>query len=335
MKKVLFGITWAAAHNYMWLYVGGGVILLLTYSTWAYSKNVEKLVAPQWEKRLLLYFSKTKTFIKLGLLIVGLTALFLALLQPQWGKKEQKVEQEGRELFIALDISRSMLASDVKPHRLAFAKSKIKKLVKLLHAERVGLLVFSGDALIQCPLTRDTAAFNLFLDSVDAETISSGTTAIAQALHTILKMFIGLPARNNKVVVLFTDGEDFSSNLTTVKEQAKKENVHIFTYGIGTKEGAPVPLLDDDGRPVGHQKDASGKVVISRLNEPMLRALSRDSGGTYITPTQKDEDLNQLVEQVQRYEKEKLENKDFEVEEERYPYFLAVSFVCFLLEWLL
>lgn len=335
MKKVLFGVTWAAAQNYIWLGAAGILLILLAWSTRAYIQNIAKLVAPQWQKRLLLYFSKTKTFIKAVLLAVGICALFLALLQPQWGKKEQVIEQEGRELFIALDISRSMLASDVKPHRLAFAKSKIKKLVKLLHAERVGLLVFSGDALIQCPLTRDTAAFNLFLDSVDAETISSGTTAIAQALYTVLKMFGGMPARSNKIVVLFTDGEDFSSDLSKVKEQAKKENVHIFTYGIGTKDGAPVPVLDEDGRPIGHQKDESGKVVFSRLNEPMLQALSRDSGGKYIRPTQKDEDLNELVGHVQRYEKEKLENKEFEVEEERYPYFLAVSFICFLLEWLL
>ncbi len=335
MKKVLFGITWAAAQNSWWLFAAGALLVLLAWSTHAYIQNLARLVASQWQKRLLLYFSKTKTFIKSFLLAAGLVALFIALLQPQWGKKEQHVEQEGRELFIALDISRSMLASDVKPHRLAFAKSKIKKLVKSLHAERVGLLVFSGDALIQCPLTRDTAAFNLFLDNVDAETISSGTTAIAQALNTILKMFKGMPARSNKIVVLFTDGEDFSSNLSAVKAQAQKENVHIFTYGIGTKDGAPVPVLDEDGRPVGHQKDASGKVVFSRLNEPMLRALSRESGGKYIGPTQKDDDLHELVAHVQNYEKEKLENKDFEVEEDRYPYFLAISFVAFLLEWLL
>ncbi|MFT6765912.1 MAG: Ca-activated chloride channel family protein [Alteromonas naphthalenivorans] len=335
MKKVLFGISWASAHNSIWLLAAGALLVLLAWSTRAYLQNVIKLVAPQWEKRLLLYFSQTKTYIKAILLAIGICALFLALLQPQWGKKDQQVEQEGRELFIALDISRSMLASDVKPHRLAFAKSKIKQLVKLLHAERVGLLVFSGDALIQCPLTQDTAAFNLFLDSVDAETISSGSTAIAQALHTIVKMFAGMPARNNKIVVLFTDGEDFSSNLSKVKEQAQKENIHIFTYGIGTKDGAPVPVLDDDGRPIGHQKDASGKVVFTRLNEPMLRALSRESGGKYITPTQKDEDLKSLVYEVQKYEKEKLEHKEFEVEEERYPYFLAVSFICFLCEWVL
>jgi Ca-activated chloride channel homolog len=335
MKKVLFGITWASAHNYMWLGLAAAIVGLLVYSTYKYLINIGLLVAPQWVDRLLQHYSYRKTIIKSILLIVGVNALFLALLQPQWGKKDEVIEQEGRELFIALDISRSMLASDVKPHRLAFAKSKIKKLVKLLHAERVGLLVFSGDALVQCPLTKDTAAFNLFLDSVDAESISSGTTAIAQALHTILKMFAGMPTRKNKIVVLFTDGEDFSSNLSKVKEAAKKEHVHIFTYGIGTAEGAPVPLLDGEGRPIGHQKDESGKVVFSRLNEEMLRALSRESGGKYIQPTQKDEDLGQLVHEVQKYEKEKLDDKELETEEERYPYFLAVSFVSFLLEWLL
>ncbi len=335
MKTVLFGITWAAAQYSPGVVLVVAIIGYLIYAARKQRAQVALLAAPQWRPRLLYHYSERKAALKTVLLSIGLIALFLACLQPQWGKTEQIVEQEGRELFIALDISRSMLASDVKPHRLAFAKSKIKKLVKLLGADRVGLLVFSGDALVQCPLTKDAAAFTLFLDSVDAETISSGTTAIAQALHTIIKMFASLPTRNNKIVVLFTDGEDFSSNLSEVKERAQKENIHIFTYGVGTADGAPVPVLDQEGRPVGHQRDESGKVVISRLNEPMLQALSRETNGNYISPTQKDDDLQKLLREVEKYEKEKLDTKELQKEEERYPYFLAISFLTFLLEWVL
>jgi Ca-activated chloride channel family protein len=335
MKTMVFGILWASAHNAIW-FVGYAVLVgLLVYSTRRLFSSVRLLVARRWQAVFLPGFSSTTSLIKSVLLGVGFLGLFVALLQPQWGKKEHKVEQEGRELLVALDISRSMMAADVKPNRLAFAKSKIKQLVKLLGAERVGLLVFSGDAFIQCPLTRDTAAFSLFLDNVDAETISSGTTSLAQAISKAMSTFASLPTRKNKILVIFTDGEDFSTGLSQIKEDAKKVGLHIFTYGVGTEEGAPIPLVSEEGIATGYQKDESDKVVFSRLNRGILQALSRESGGKYIDPTQDAQDLQSLVSHVARYEKEKFEDKDIELEEERYPYFLAVSFLCFLVEWVL
>lgn len=335
MKKVVCGIVWASAHNAIW-FIGYALLIgVLVYSTRRLLGSVRLLVAKRWQGVLLPGFSSAKSVWKSIVVAVGFLGLFLALLQPQWGKKEHKVEQEGRELLVALDISRSMMAADVKPNRLAFAKSKIKQLVKLLGAERVGLLVFSGDAFIQCPLTRDTAAFSLFLDNVDAETISSGTTSIAQAISKAMNTFASLPTRKNKILVIFTDGEDFSTGLSQIKEDAKKVGLHIFTYGVGTEEGAPIPLLSEDGVAAGYQKDEGDKVVFSRLNRGILQALSRESGGKYIDPTQDAHDVQSLVSYVDGYEKEKFEDKDIELEEERYPYFLAVSFLCFLVEWVL
>lgn len=336
MKKTLFGILWASAQNVVWL--AGYVLigLLLIYTTVRLMRSARLLVARRWQGILFPGFSSPKAISKSVLLAVGFLGLFLALLQPQWGKIEHTVEQEGRELLVALDISRSMLAADIKPNRLAFAKAKIKKLVKLLGAERVGLLVFSGDAFIQCPLTRDTAAFNLFLDNVDAETISSGTTSIAHAIGKAITTFASLPVRKNKILVIFTDGEDFSTGLSTIKEDARKVGLHIFTYGVGTEEGAPIPLLSEDGSPsAGYQKDENGKVIFSSLNRGILQALSRESGGRYIDPTQDSHDVESLVANVEAYEKEKFDDKGIEMEEERYPYFLAVSFICFLVEWVL
>lgn len=336
MKTVLWGITWAQPHN-IWIVASAFIIsIIVAFTAQKILKKIKLLVDPRWQSQFLLHYKPVRARLKYILIIIGIIAAGIATLQPQWGVKEQITEQEGRELFIALDISRSMLATDVKPTRLAFAKAKIKQLVSLLHAERVGLLVFSGDALVQCPLTRDVQAFNLFLDAVDVETISSGTTAFAKALQSIVKMFASLPTRKNKIVVMFTDGEDFSGNLTQVKEQAKKENIHIFTYGIGTKEGAPVPIVDEYGASIGHQKDTSGKVVFTRLNESMLQALAHNSGGQYISPTQSAEDVNKLVAAIQAYEKESLDDdKQLEVLEDRYPLFLGVTFICFLLEWIL
>ena len=167
----------------------------------------------------------------------GFLALFIAALRPQWGQKEVVIKQEGRDLFIALDVSRSMLATDCTPNRLAVAKQKIKQLVPLLGCERIGLILFSGSAFIQCPLTVDYQAFNMFLDSVDAETISSGTTDLAQPIYKALDAYRQMPNKTTKLLAIFTDGEDFSSNIAHCKQQIWDENLRVFTVGVGRLMG--------------------------------------------------------------------------------------------------
>jgi len=279
--------------------------------------------------------SPKKQFFKSILMVIGILFLCLALLRPQWNKSEETIMQEGRDLYIALDISRSMLATDCTHNRLVFAKDKIKSLIKKLSCERVGLILFSGSAFVQCPLTSDYSAFNLYLDAVDAELISSGTTALDQAIAQALMSFESMPDRKNKLLVLFTDGEDFSQNLHNIKQQAADAHLSIFTIGVGTSEGAPVPLFDAHGVLIGHQKDAHGGVVISRLNEGILRTLSADAGGTYIRATDNDYDITHFVKAVHAFEKEQLAERKHSKYEDQYHYFLLISFICFALEWLL
>ncbi len=335
MKKVIFGINWAAVQNLYWFPVLAGALGLLIYAFYKRKRVASLLVSKEWADRLLLHFSERKLLIKTVLLSCASFFFFLALLQPQWGKRDQMVEQEGRELFIALDISRSMLAGDIKPDRLAFAKAKIKQLLHQLPSERVGLLVFSGAAVVQCPLTRDRSLFTLFLNQVDASTISGGTTALDQVIEKVVNVFEELPARKNKILVIFTDGEDFSRNLAQLKEKAQEIGLHIFTYGVGTEQGAPIPLIDNEGVATGYEKNEQGNVILSRLNEGILRSLSRETGAHYTSPTQSNDDIENLVAQVDHYEKETLEGKELSTHQDRYFYFLAVTFVCLLVEWLL
>ena len=328
-------ITWGATEN---LIVAPILILAIFFLFYRFrrSKRAAKLLAASsLAAKMLRNFSSAKLLSKMVLMTLGMLFLFLALLRPQWNRREETVMQEGRDLFIALDVSRSMLARDYEPDRLNFAKKKIKRLLHTLDCERVGLLLFSGTAFVQCPLTSDHAAFTMFLDSVDVETISSGTTALDLAIKKVLEAFGQNPDRKNKLLVLYTDGEDFSSNLAGVKRQAHQEGLHIFTMGVGTPEGAPIPLLDEKGKPKGHQLDQKGAVVISRLNEGILHTLAADSGGAYIRLTQDDTDIKALMRQVQQFEKEQLEDKKFATLEEQYPYFLLISLISFALEWLL
>ncbi len=337
MSSIAFaGVQWASSQNLIYVPVLIIVIGLLVYTVIRRRRIIAMLSASQWSRLIMHAASPARSIFKMILMIIGCCSLFLALLQPQWDKKEETVEQEGRDLFIGLDISRSMLAQDFSPDRLSFAKQKIKKLLKKLSCERVGLILFSGSTFVQCPLTDDYGAFYLFLDQIDAETISSGSTALDAAIKEALSSFERGVQRKHKLIVLFTDGEDFSSNLTNVKQEAIDAGMHIFTIGVGTPEGAPIPLRDARGAQQGHQMDKKGNVIISRLNEGILSNLAHDSGGIYLrAQPDNDQDLDTLVRSVELFEKERMGDKKVSKFHEQYPYFVGVSFICFALEWLL
>lgn len=335
MKSALFGITWASLDNLIFL-----PILLISVSIvlWQYYKRkvaVNILVATQWRSLLLSNFSEPKQIFKIIFMTIGLIALFLAFLQPQWDKKDEPMHQEGRDLFIALDISRSMLAQDVQPNRLYLAKEKIKSLLNFLASERVGLMLFAGSPIVQCPLTTDYAAFMMFLDQIDHNTMSAGTTAIDKAIQKTLEIFNSSMVKKNKLLVIFTDGEDFSSNLAAIKDEAQRVGLRIVTVGVGTGQGAPIPLFDDHGGKTGYQLDDKGVAVISSLNEGILSSLATNLGGFYVQATHDSTDLKKIVAYVEHMDKEKFEERKVQSLQEQYHYFIAVSFICFILEWLL
>jgi Ca-activated chloride channel family protein len=273
--------------------------------------------------------------LKMFCLLAGGFFLILALLRPVLKKKEESIMQEGRDLYIALDVSRSMLAHDCQPSRLECAKNKIKELVQSLECQRVALILFSGSAFVQCPLTSDFSAFFMFLDQVDVETISSGTTALDKALALTLDAIRSMPARNHKLLALFTDGEDFSSNLTSLKERVQHEGLTIFTFGVGSHDGAPIPRYDDHGVLQGYQKDAHDKIVISRLNEPLLKSLAADARGMYVAMTEDSSDIARLRKALRTFEKEAIDEKKVIDFEDQYQYSLLMSLLFLGLEWIL
>lgn len=330
-------IHWAGMANIKWAVVFLAIVFVCLLVRWYKSKQaLQKLAAQKWRKLLVHQGSVMRKVIKIVFFFIGALFLALALLRPQWDKKEEKVQQVGRDLLIAVDISRSMLGQDVKPNRLEFAKQKIKKLLFNLSCERVGLLLFSGETVVQCPLTKDYAAFFMFLDHLDVETISSGTTTIDGAIVQALSVFESMPTKKTKLLCLFTDGEDFSTNLAGVKDKAVKENLAIFTFGIGTKHGAPIPIFDLQGKQQGFEKDSSGKIIMSKLNEGILKNLAEQTGGKYIHATPlSDDDIVEFITLVQKFEKDALDDTNVQWYQEQYPYFVAVSLICFIVEWLL
>ncbi len=335
MKTRFFGITFASANNLLFLPVLMVVIGIIIWYYLTKKRVVATLAAPQWQSFLVMNYSPHKQFIKQMALTLGFSFLFLAFLQPQWDKKEEPIIQEGRDLFIALDISKSMLAQDIFPNRLTVAKSKISNLLAMLGSERVGLLLFSGSSVVQCPLTSDFDAFKMFLNQIDYTTMSSGTTALDSAIQKVVDMFKTIEHKKNKVLVVFTDGEDFSSNLSGIKQEAQKMGLRIITIGIGTPEGAPIPLIDEQGNKSGYQMDEKGAVVISSLNEGILSSLASSLGGLYVRATGDLQDLKKVVSYVERMEKERFDDKKVQSLQEQYHYCIALSLLCFIIEWLL
>lgn len=284
---------------------------------------------------LLPQFSWQRQYSKTVLLIVSWLLIAVALLRPQKELPNYKIAQQTRDLFIALDISRSMLATDCQPNRLSCAKKKIKELITTLSSDRVALIIFSGSAFMYCPLTSDYNAFNLFLDSVDVESISSGSTSLAALFATILDTMKHLGSEGERLVVLFTDGEDFSANLSELKEKLKQERVNIFAVGVGTAQGAPIPLYDHKGTLTGHQKNEEGNVVISRLNAPLLTKLTQEVGGMYMAMEENSRDIQHIVQKVETYKKQQQEKKEISFFQEQYPYLILPALLALLIEWLL
>ncbi len=324
-----------AAVQYVWVLS----IILLVVGLYLYRQQkirvAIRMIAGKLRSVTIQNYVPYKQQIKFVLFSLGLLFLFVALLRPQWRKRNEVIAQKGRDVLIALDVSRSMLATDCVPNRLECAKKKIKQLLAMLACERVGLILFSGSAFVQCPLTSDYASFAMFLDQVDVETISSGTTALDAALRQAVDAFRALPDRKSKLCIILTDGEDFSSNLRGVKHEVVKEKLCVFTIGVGTAQGAPIPLYDERGKQIGHQKDSKDNVVISHLNDGILRSLAQDAGGIYVPIARDKSDLRQIVDRINSFEKDDLEDKMVSSFEDTYHYFLAMSLICFALEWIL
>lgn len=328
-------LLWAAPDRIIYLPL---VILLgVAVIVWAYNyvQRTAVLSALRHRSLIIARFAPWRIVVRAVLLIIGLSMIMIALLQPQWGRKEIEIAQEGRDVLIALDISGSMQAQDIKPSRLSFVKLKVRKLLERLSFERVGLILFSGNAFVQCPLTADYQTFLMFLDQVTTESISSGTTAISSAVTKAADLFNRSQNRKHKLLLLITDGEDFTSNADQLSQLIAKEKITVFAWGVGTPQGAPVPLYDSRGVMIGNAKNKDGSIAMTVLNEQLLQDISHKIGGHYERVMQDDSDLVRIAQSLDLYEREQLEERRVSHYEDRYPLFLAVAWGCLLLEWLL
>lgn len=315
------------------LWILPAMVFVAVYGFRKKARRMASFADPALWARLVPGLSRRRQILRVLLVLTAVALFLLALLRPRWGYHWEEVKRKGVDLVVAVDLSRSMLASDVPPSRLERAKREIADLLDMLQGDRVGLVAFAGASFLQCPLTLDYGAFRLFLDALGPDLIPVPGTAIARAIETALEAFD--PARRTaRALLLITDGEDHEGKVEEAAEKAKQMGVRIYAIGIGSDEPAPVPIEDGAG---DFQKDRAGQVVMTRLSEPLLQKIALSTGGTYVRSVSGDVDLRKIYEEEIRskLETSELASGKKRKWEERFQWFLLAGVLLLALESLL
>lgn len=298
-----------------WLATVPVLIALLVWAFRARRRALEAFAAQPLADRLTRSVRPVARRWKAVLLVAGIFWAALALTQPRWGFEWRQVKRKGVDVFVLLDVSKSMLTEDVRPNRLTQAKFAVADLMSKLQGDRVGLVAFAGTAFVQCPLTIDYEACRLALKDADPRIIPRGGTAIGPAIRTALKAFEAGEGRD-RAIVLITDGESTEGDAVAAAEEAAEKGVRIYAIGVGSAEGELIPVREE-GKGMEFLKDGEGKVVKSRLDEETLQQLALKTQGIYVRSAAGDFGMETVYEkgiaQLQKKEaEEQLQKRHFE-----------------------
>jgi len=301
---------------------------------WYLGRNRKKLLQifadKELHKTLFPTDSNLKRWTKFVLILFALACLIIAAANPQVGTKMQEVKQTGIDVFILLDVSNSMMAEDIKPNRLEKAKYQISNLINKLRGDRIGLIIFAGQAYVQIPLTTDYSAANLFLSAVDVNSVPTQGTAIAAALNLATASFDTLSTQ--KVIIAITDGEDHEGDVQKAVDNAVSRDIKIFTIGLGSQAGVPIPFYNNRNQLVGFKKDGNGNTVLTRLDEEVLKKIAYDGNGKYYRGTNYEDYLDKIYTELSELEQTEFGVKKVTDYEDRFYYFLIPALILLLLE---
>jgi Ca-activated chloride channel family protein len=296
-------------------------------------KNLYQIISPQNTITRFPSLSKKLLFWRTTLVSLGILFLVVSGANLQVGGEKQKVEKEGIDIVFCLDISKSMLAEDIIPNRLLRAKNSIQKVVDNLGSDRVGIVVFSGLAYLQLPLTTDHTAIEMYLQNISTEIISVGGTNFSAALEKSLQAF---PKKSitKKVIILISDGENHDEEALQIADKIKEEGIVIYAVGIGSQKGVMIPEFIN-GKKVGWKKDKHGSAVVSRLNEEILQKISESTGGKYVQASNQGLGLDLIMNDIQNIEKTKTEAAEYLYYKSYFSYFLVLALILLGLEFIL
>ncbi len=328
--------------EYLWLLLLVALAgVLWGVMSWRERRRLEEWGDRSMFGRLIPDRSPWRPAFKMALTLTGIALLIVSLSNPQFGTKIEKGKRSGSDIAICLDVSNSMMAEDIQPNRLERSKKVVTNLLSSLTGDRVSLVVYAGTSFIQMPLTNDYSATKLFLDQVSCDMIASQGTAIGDAIQKSMETFgYGDPDRKweinkGRAIIVISDGENHEDDAVGAAREAAKQGIRVCTIGMGLPEGSPIPEYNPRGRTNNYKRDKNGSIIMTHLNEDMLRQIASAGNGTYLRASNAGSGLSDITSIIQGLEKEEMGEAVFSAYESRYIYPLAAALLCLLAEVIL
>lgn len=306
------------------------VVGFLMLQIWK-KKAQQRFSEPDLLKKLAPNKSNFKNILKLIIQVLGVGCVVLALVNPKAGTKLETVQREGVDIVFAVDVSKSMLAEDIAPNRMEKAKRLVSEIINELASDRIGIIAYAAQAYPQLPITTDYGAAKMFLQGMNTEMLSSQGTAISDAIE-LATTYYNDAAQTNRVLFIVSDGEDHSNgNATAAVSKALDANIKIFTVGVGTEKGGPIPIREK-GVLERLKRDAEGEVVITKLQQTTLLDIAQEGNGQYIDGSNTAQAVAQIKEALNQMDKMAFEAKQFSDYKDQFQWFLGAALVLFLLD---
>jgi Ca-activated chloride channel family protein len=318
--------------EYLWGLAAIPVFLLLFLSVNSWKrKALKKLGDRNVVDKIVSNVSFSTPRLKFILFSLAFAFLVIGIADPQIGSKIVEEKRKGADLMILLDVSNSMLAQDMSPNRLENAKQAIAQLIDNLHSDRIGMVVFAGEAYVQLPVTTDYAAAKLFLGTISTGMVPTQGTAIGAAIDLGMKSF-DFNNGTGKAMIIITDGENHEDDAVAATSRAVDKGVSVNVIGMGSEEGAAIPVYQDN-KQVGFHTDSTGHSVISKLDEAMCKEIAREGKGTYVRATNANSGLNIVMNQIEKVQRKTYDAKSFKDFEDRFQIFIGLALTCLVVEF--
>ena len=319
--------------EYLWgLLIIPLFVLFFIWSRLSRKRALKRFGKLEILKQLMPYVSGSRPGFKFFLLMLALAFFIVGTARPQFGSKLKNVKREGVELIIALDVSNSMMSEDIQPNRLERAKRAISRLVDRLKDDKIGLIVFAGDAYTQLPITTDYNSAKLFLNSISTQIVPKQGTAIGSAIDLASKSFTQ-NGEANKAIIVITDGENHEDDAVTAAKNATDKGIIVHTIGMGLPQGSPIPVLRNGQKE--YLKDRDGNVVITKLDEQTLEKIASAGTGIYIRANNAQIGLDTLFDEINKMQKEEVESRVYSEYDDQFQYLFAVGILLLLFEFVI
>ncbi|MCK4956911.1 MAG: VWA domain-containing protein [Candidatus Cloacimonetes bacterium] len=315
-------------------------MLLLIPIFWIYigmakqkrKRMFESFAEPRFYNFFMQELSHFHLSLKNVLLVTALIFMIIAAARPRWGKEMQIVQKKGIDIVVAIDVSKSMDATDIKPNRIERAKDQISLFIDQLKGDRIAVVAFAGRSFVQCPLTDDYSATHMFLNLLDTETVPSYGTDIGGAIEQSINLFG--EENKHKVIIVVSDGEDLEENAIDAAKEAAKQNAVIYSLGIGSPEGSTIPLTSANGN-TEYAKNDKGDIVFTKLDISNLTKIANSANGRFFPITPQQSEIFEILRNINMIEKNKFDSKEYIRYKEQYKYFLLTALILLLTETLI